>query len=581
MLQSEKWSFLASKSIVIKGVAGVRVKMENNSFICRLIKDSLRQGDPAATATLLALQEQASGKALAPFPKDFIPAKEQTSREEPQGQEEEGILVSEPPPPYCSPRSIGASNGGKGGHSWNEHEGFALSMVMGPQVPNEASLGHRPYYSDPTMWKNHSQLSKPEVLAGRFQETEYVQPARRFSSTGIPNQCSASGGFSWQATGQEETERLLLENISLLQELERQRGKSIRLGKCEVQLFQLAEAYRGLVTTSTKREALEKSMREKLEAQLRQQVEYNKCLQEGVMEDRDALEKEVAELRAKDLEQSKLNQILETALARSQEKIARLQVEVERREDCEKRVEALQAVLMKLKEKSERRAHLECRLQQQLEQNAGNAARQEAKQQALREMAQAWCRGKEAEGITRDVESETEDVCRHLVQSKSQSAHNSNEAVLWKLKFHEESVRQEVEAKAMREQRLEAPKSQLQKEQENFHVLPRSTTACLSHRSTTTHTSSVHKEADCKNWLRAAPGRAPKVDHCGRWHLVGREPSRDSGILVGEEVTDERDSTSSELKDGVTQTDMTSELSSAASSTRSARRVGVGVEILI
>ena len=46
------------------------------------------------------------------------------------------------------------------------------------------------------------------------------------------------------------------------------------------------------------------------------------------MEDRDALEKEVAELRAKDLEQAKLNQILETALARSQEKIARLQVEV-------------------------------------------------------------------------------------------------------------------------------------------------------------------------------------------------------------------------------------------------------------
>uniref|UniRef100_A0A8C4NG09 Uncharacterized protein n=1 Tax=Eptatretus burgeri TaxID=7764 RepID=A0A8C4NG09_EPTBU len=514
--------------------------MENNSFICRLIKDSLRQGDPAATATLLALQEQASGKMLAPLPKDFIPAKEQTPREEPQGQEEEGILV-----------------------------------------PNEASLGHRPYYSDPTMWKNHSQLSKPEVLPGRFQETEYFQPARRFSSTGIPNQGSASGGFSWQATGPEDTERLLWENISLLQELERQRGKSIRLGKCEVQLFQLAEAYRGLVTSSTKREALEKSMREKLEAQLRQQVEYNKCLQEGVMEDRDALEKEVAELRAKDLEQAKLNQILETALARSQEKIARLQVEVERREDCEKRVEALQAALGKLKEKSERRAHLEYRLQQQLEQNSGKAARQDAKKQALREMAQAWCRGKEAEGITREVDSETEEVCRHLVQSKGQSAHKSNEAVLWKLKFHDERVRQEVEAKVMREQRLEAQKSQLQEEQENCRVLPRSPTACHSHGSTTTHTSSVHKEADSGNWLRATPGRAPKVDHYGLWHLVSREPSRDSGILVGEEATDERDSTLSELKDGVMQTETASELGSAASSTRSALRVGVGVEILI
>ncbi|KAJ3600085.1 hypothetical protein NHX12_034037 [Muraenolepis orangiensis] len=114
----------------------------------------------------------------------------------------------------------------------------------------------------------------------------------RFVST-QPPMSHAAGGFYRTASpalsdpyGADEDsntaqmDALLDENQRLRQELEVHVEKTARLQKLELEIHRISEAYDTLIKGSAKREALEKTMRNKMEAEIKRQHDFNRDLRE-------------------------------------------------------------------------------------------------------------------------------------------------------------------------------------------------------------------------------------------------------------------------------------------------------------
>lgn len=130
------------------------------------------------------------------------------------------------------------------------------------------------------------------------QEHQYREPPppfnshHRFVST-QPPMSHATGGFYRTASpalsdpyGADEDsntaqmDALLDENQRLRQELEVHVEKTARLQKLELEIHRISEAYDTLIKGSAKREALEKTMRNKMEAEIKRQHDFNRDLRE-------------------------------------------------------------------------------------------------------------------------------------------------------------------------------------------------------------------------------------------------------------------------------------------------------------
>ncbi|KAM6257870.1 angiomotin-like protein 2 isoform 2-T2 [Porphyrio hochstetteri] len=197
-----------------------------------------------------------------------------------------------------------------------------------------------------------------------------------------------------------ENERLQRESEKLRRELESCAEKASRIQKLESEIQRISEDYENLVKASSKREALEKAMRNKRDGEMRRLQDFNRDLKERLesankqlasktqesqesnqgsvakllaqsyehQQEREKLEREVSLLRSANEDQRRRAELLEQALGSAQARAAKAEAELRKKRAYVEKVERLQAALGQLQAACEKREQLELRLRTRLEQ---------------------------------------------------------------------------------------------------------------------------------------------------------------------------------------------------------------------
>ncbi|NXK29348.1 AMOL2 protein, partial [Arenaria interpres] len=197
-----------------------------------------------------------------------------------------------------------------------------------------------------------------------------------------------------------ENERLQRENEKLRRELESCAQAANRIQKLESEFQRISEDYENLVKASSKREALEKAMRNKKDGEVRRLQDFNRDLKERLesankqlasktqesqesnqgsvakllaqsyehQQEKEKLEREVSLLRSANEDQRRRAELLEQALGSAQARAAKAEAELRKKRAYVEKVERLQAALGQLQAACEKREQLELRLRTRLEQ---------------------------------------------------------------------------------------------------------------------------------------------------------------------------------------------------------------------
>ncbi|NXC07389.1 AMOL2 protein, partial [Orthonyx spaldingii] len=197
-----------------------------------------------------------------------------------------------------------------------------------------------------------------------------------------------------------ENERLQRESERLRRELESCAEKASRIQKLESEIQRISEDYENLVKASSKREALEKAMRNKRDCEMRRLQDFNRDLKERLesankqlaskiqesqesnqgsvakllaqnyehQQEKEKLEREVSLLRSANEDQRRRAELLEQALGSAQARAAKAEAELRKKRAYVEKVERLQAALGQLQAACEKREQLELRLRTRLEQ---------------------------------------------------------------------------------------------------------------------------------------------------------------------------------------------------------------------
>ncbi|XP_040896600.1 angiomotin-like 2a isoform X2 [Toxotes jaculatrix] len=211
-----------------------------------------------------------------------------------------------------------------------------------------------------------------------------------------------------------QTDVLMRENERLRKELEVYTEKAARLQKLELEIQRISEAYETLMKGSAKRETLEKTMRNKLEAEIKRMHDFNRDLREqldtatkqrAAMEaectdqkqhvfvklleqneeqqrERERLERQIHHLRVSGEECQRRRELLEKSLASVQARNRQLEEELQRKRAYVEKVERLQSALAQLQAACEKREALELRLRTRLEQELKSLRAQQFQNQA-------------------------------------------------------------------------------------------------------------------------------------------------------------------------------------------------------
>ncbi|XP_048460412.1 angiomotin-like 2a isoform X1 [Rhincodon typus] len=199
---------------------------------------------------------------------------------------------------------------------------------------------------------------------------------------------------------QQMVEMLLKENENLRKELDGHTEKSAKIQKLEREIQRISEAYDNLMKASSKREALEKTMRNKMESEIRRLHDFNRDLREKLdsanklltskeceisedgqsivsrliaqnreqQQEKEQLRRELNLSRSRSEEQHKRMGLLDQALNSTQSKVVRLEDELRKKQAYVEKVEKLQHALTQLQAACEKREQLELRLRNRLEQ---------------------------------------------------------------------------------------------------------------------------------------------------------------------------------------------------------------------
>ncbi|KAK2492878.1 hypothetical protein MC885_005119, partial [Smutsia gigantea] len=149
-------------------------------------------------------------------------------------------------------------------------------------LPNQAHQGDHYRLSQPGL----SQQQPPPQHHHHHQAQQPLQPGEAYPAMPRAQQSSASyppvpsDPFAIVSRAQQMVEILSDENRNLRQELEGCYEKVARLQKVETEIQRVSEAYENLVKSSSKRETLEKAMRNKLEGEIRRMHDFNRDLRE-------------------------------------------------------------------------------------------------------------------------------------------------------------------------------------------------------------------------------------------------------------------------------------------------------------
>uniref|UniRef100_A0A1A8LV61 Angiomotin n=3 Tax=Nothobranchius TaxID=28779 RepID=A0A1A8LV61_9TELE len=198
---------------------------------------------------------------------------------------------------------------------------------------------------------------------------------------------------------QQMVDVLTEENRMLRQEMEACREKVTKLHKLEMEIQLVSEAYENLAKSSSKREALEKTMRNKLELEVRRLHDFNRDLRERMemankqlaskecdgsednrktisqlltqnketLREKEKVEMELNALRSTTDDQRRHIEIRDQALNNAQAKVVKLEEELKKKQVYVEKVERMQQALAQLQAACEKREQLEHRLRTRLE----------------------------------------------------------------------------------------------------------------------------------------------------------------------------------------------------------------------
>lgn len=227
------------------------------------------------------------------------------------------------------------------------------------------------------------------------QQQQQQSPAQHYS-----HPLSMQGDpYAMLARAQQMVDMLSEENRLLKQELEVCGEKVSKLQKMETEIQMVSEAYENLAKSSTKREALEKTMRNKLEMEVRRVHDFNRDLRERMetankqlaakecegtednrktisqllvqvkenQREKEKLEIELNSLRSTTEDQRRHIEIRDQALNNAQAKVVKLEEELKKKQVYVEKVERMQQALAQLQAACEKREQLEHRLRTRLE----------------------------------------------------------------------------------------------------------------------------------------------------------------------------------------------------------------------
>ncbi|XP_032382139.1 angiomotin-like 2a isoform X2 [Etheostoma spectabile] len=253
--------------------------------------------------------------------------------------------------------------------------------------------------------QDHGQFYRDPPPPLYSQHHRYVSAQSQVAHNSIP---AASSDNSAQ------NNVLMRENERLRKELEVYVEKAARLQKLELEIQRISEAYETLMKGSAKRETLEKTMRNKLEAEIKRMHDFNRDLRDQLdsatkqraakeaqcsdqrqhvfvklleqneeqQREREQLERQIQHLRVSGEECQRRRELLEQALASTQARNRQLEEELQRKRAYVEKVERLQSALAQLQAACEKREALELRLRTRLEQELKSLRAQQSQRQA-------------------------------------------------------------------------------------------------------------------------------------------------------------------------------------------------------
>uniref|UniRef100_A0A672YQ84 Angiomotin n=1 Tax=Sphaeramia orbicularis TaxID=375764 RepID=A0A672YQ84_9TELE len=251
--------------------------------------------------------------------------------------------------------------------------------------------------------QQHQYQQQQQQQQQQFQGPPPPQPQLPVQTGHFPHPHSYSNlqgeSFAMMARAHQMVDVLTEENRMLRQEMEVCREKVTKLHKLETEIQLVSEAYENLAKSSSKREALEKTMRNKLELEVRRLHDFNRDLRERMetankqlaakecegsednrktisqlltqnketLREKEKLEMELNALRSTTEDQRRHIEIRDQALNNAQAKVVKLEEELKKKQVYVEKVERMQQALAQLQAACEKREQLEHRLRTRLE----------------------------------------------------------------------------------------------------------------------------------------------------------------------------------------------------------------------
>lgn len=269
----------------------------------------------------------------------------------------------------------------------NQADPFSLPRTQPLFLPNQVHQG------------DLYQLCQPVLGHQQHQQGDSYSAMPRPPPAPSPYQGMPFDAFVVVSRAQQMVEILSEDNKSLRLELEGCYEKVARLQKLETEIQQVSEAYKNLEKSSSKRETLEKAMRNKLEGEIRRLHDFNRDLRERMdtankqlaekefegsednrktisqlfaqnketQREKEKLEVELASVRSMNEEQRRHIEIRDQALNSAQAKVVKLEEELKKKQVYVDKVEKMQQALVQLQAACEKREQLEHRLRTRLE----------------------------------------------------------------------------------------------------------------------------------------------------------------------------------------------------------------------
>uniref|UniRef100_A0A5F9D5J4 Angiomotin n=1 Tax=Oryctolagus cuniculus TaxID=9986 RepID=A0A5F9D5J4_RABIT len=307
-------------------------------------------------------------------------------------------LLQSPPSTRLSPAQ----------HSLVPNQGDHSAHLPRPQqhfLPNQAHQGDHYRLPQPGLSQQQQQQQQSHHHHHhQQQQQQQPQPGDTYSAMPRAQQSASyqpmpADPFAIVSRAQQMVEILSDENRNLRQELEGCYEKVARLQKVETEIQRVSEAYENLVKSSSKREALEKAMRNKLEGEIRRMHDFNRDLRERLetankqlaekeyegsedtrktisqlfaknkesQREKEKLEAELATARSTNEDQRRHIEIRDQALSNAQAKVVKLEEELKKKQVYVDKVEKMQQALVQLQAACEKREQLEHRLRTRLE----------------------------------------------------------------------------------------------------------------------------------------------------------------------------------------------------------------------